>query len=213
MTRFLTTAALATLLALGSAVPSDALVINNAGQTTSIFHFEGMINYHNDVIYTYFSLADDATDVRIWTDSFDDGANFDPITAIWRADDGYLLGENDDNPFVNPGTQTYWDSGMEFASLAAGDYVFTIASYWNFANGDYMSDGFQFDSDNPVDIDQWWNEGTGYWSLWLDGVDSAENPDDDPGDDEPGDAVPELTSLLLFGLALPLVNRLRKRSR
>ena len=70
MTRILTIALVASLLVIGS----------NSTASASVFHFEGMIDYHNDVVFTYFTLDDDATDVRIWTDSFDDGANFDPIT-------------------------------------------------------------------------------------------------------------------------------------
>ncbi len=213
MTRYLMVAGLTAVLVLGGSVQSGAMVLGAAGQSSvSLFHFDGWIDYHNDVVYSYFSLADDANDVRIWTDSFESGANFDPITALWRASDGYLLGQNDDNPYINPGTQTYWDSGMEFSTLAAGDYIFTIASYDNFASGNYLSDGFYYDGAQPIPIEQWWVYGEGYWSLWLEGVDTAEVPGDDEPED-PGQPVPEPTTLLLFGLGLPLVSRFRRRTR
>ena len=43
------------------------------------FTFDGNITYHNDIVQIGFSLDNDATDVRVWTDSFMNATNFDPI--------------------------------------------------------------------------------------------------------------------------------------
>lgn len=172
-----------------------AVGIGNASAAT--YHFTGNIDYNTDVIYVYFTLTSDATDVKIWTDSFNSGANFDPITALWTAS-GTLIAENDDNATISPSTQTYWDSGIVLSYLAAGDYIFTIATYANWAAGTTLSDGFVYDGTESVAITSWRNEGTGYWSLWLEGVDSAST-------------VPEPASMLLLGLSLIGLAGFRKR--
>ena len=99
----------------------------------ALFHFTGNLTYHNDVARIDFNVAQDATNVRVWTDSFMSGQNFDPITALWKAD-GTKIEENDDDSSINPQTQTSWDSGFSLQTLAAGNYIFTLAAYNNFAN-------------------------------------------------------------------------------
>lgn len=141
------------------------------------FHFEGNIANHNDVITVNFTLANDATNVRLWTDSFLDGLNFDPITALWNKSTGELIDENDDDDTVGAG-QTIFDSGFILDELAAGDYFFTIATYNNFAVGSNIAEGFEFDGQAPIAIALWDqpHNGTGkgtYWSAQLEGVDSA----------------------------------------
>ncbi|WP_323813640.1 DVUA0089 family protein [Cellvibrio sp. NN19] len=164
----------------------------NAG----LFHFTGEIENHNDVIYTYFTVENDATNVRVWTDSFQNGINFDPITALWKAD-GTRIDQNDDNASINPLTQTIYDSGFLVPFLAAGDYIFTVATYNNWSISTQLADGFTFDNQAPIALSQWnqpansTNMGP-HWSLWLDGVDRASNPT----------AVPEPTLLVLLGLGL-----------
>jgi len=173
----------------------------------ALFHFTGNITYNTDVVQINFNLNQDATNVRVWTDSFQSGVNFDPITALWNRTTGALIRQDDDNPSVNPATQTYYDSGFTLASLAAGQYAFTIAAYNNWA-GASLSDPFSFTANSvtPVRIEDWCqpassncsNQKGTFWSVWLDGVDNAVNPDNNVP--EPGTLALAALGLLGFGL-------------
>ncbi len=190
-----------------SSLLAGLLLTVTGSANAALFHFTGEIENHNDVIYTYFTVGSDATNVRVWTDSYMNGVNFDPITAVWKAD-GTLVGENDDNASINPSTETRFDSGLVFSSLAAGNYIFTVATYNNWAKGNTLAQGFTFDNQAPIALENWdqpaSHSNMGHnWSLWLDGVDAATNPT----------AVAEPGSLALFGLSLlglVGVRRLRK---
>ncbi|WP_018981489.1 DVUA0089 family protein [Salinimonas chungwhensis] len=147
----------------------------------SLINFTGNIAFHNDVVQINFSVAEDTENVRVWTDSHLGGENFDPITALWDGA-GNLLDENDDDAAINPDTQTIFDSGFILPFLAAGDYIFTVATYSNFAIGDTLADGFAYDSEESIALSEWCqpandcNEGT-FWSVWLDGVTDADAPE------------------------------------
>lgn len=169
----------------------------------AVFDFSGNIANHNDVVQISFSLASTATGVNVWTDSFMNATNFDPITAVWvQSGSNYnLVGQNDDNSSIAPG-QTYYDSGLTFASLAAGNYLFTIATFNNFANGSTLAQGFQFDNQAPVALSSWCQPashcGMGtYYAVHLSGVDSAVNIT--PNSPVPE---PETYAMLLAGLGL-----------
>ncbi len=130
------------------------------------FTFSGNLTDTNQVITTAFTLTTAATNVRVWTDSFNSGGNFDPIVAVFDANTGALLAQNDDNPSVASG-QTFFDSGIVFSSLAAGNYFFSMARFPNFANGNNFADGFRFSgTGTPLTSGN-------FYRVNLSGVDSA----------------------------------------
>lgn len=168
------------------------------------FTFSGNIQFQKDVVRVLFTLSQDATDVRVWTDSFLEGTNFDPITAVWSASTGELIGENDDDSGIAAG-QTYYDSGLVFATLAAGSYVLTVAAYPNFARGSLLGNGFGLDDEAPISIADWCqpasdncsnHKGT-FWRANLSGVDAA--------------AVPEPSGIAMLAAGLALVGACARR--
>jgi hypothetical protein len=182
------------LLAAVAAAPSHA----------ADFSFSGTIHYQKDVIEIPFTLNQDATDVKVWTDSYLDGVNFDPITAVWK--DGLRVGQNDDNPNIAPG-QTRYDSGLTFHSLTAGNYLFTIAAYNNWSNGLLLSQGFRFDNDAAIPLADWdqpaSHRGMGpNWSVHLSGVDGATPP-----------PVPEPESYAMLAAGLGLLAWVARRKK
>ncbi len=183
-----------------SAIGASLLGLASLSANADTFHFTGNIANHNDVVTTAFTLDQDATNVRLWTDSVQNGTNFDPITALWNATTGALLAQNDDNAGIAPG-QTEYDSGFELATLQAGNYLFTVTPYRNLApdTANYYTDpGFPYANETPIPLSEWCqpastcNMGT-YWSLWLDGVTSASDPNN---------VVPEPATFALLGLGL-----------
>ena len=162
----------------------------------STLHFSGEIATQKDVIVIPFTLDTDTSNVRVWTDSYLNGVNFDPVTAVWQAD-GALIRQNDDDSSIAPG-QGFYDSGLVFDHLAAGKYFFTIATFNNFAVGGHLSDGFLFDSQAAIPLARWCQPSSqcgmgAHFSVHLEGVSSAVTP-----------SVPEPASytLLMSGLGL-----------
>ena len=189
---------------------SSACLLLSSQAHSAVFNFTGEIEFHNDVISTYFTLENDALNVRVWTDSFQGGENFDPITALWNAGSGNQIAQNDDNESIDPATQTYYDSGFSIPSLVAGDYVFTIATFNNFSNSSLLSDGFSFDSEQSIALSDWCQPSSSCgmgpkWSVWLDGVDSASVVTPIPE--------PSTYALMLGGLGLVGFMAMRRREK
>ena len=182
-----------------------AALTSAMGAQAAQFDFQGDIATHKDVIQINFSLLTSATNVKVWTDSFQSGVNFDPITAVWsQTNTGWnLIGQNDDEASIAPG-QTYFDSGLIFGNLSAGNYLFTIATYNNFANGTTLAQGFRFDNQAAIPLALWnqpangVNKGTHY-SVHLSGVDGAVS------------AVPEPESFAMLLAGLGIVGALARR--
>lgn len=113
--------------------------------------YDGQIAWHNDVLQHAF-VVHETSDLVAWTDSYLDGANIDPILAVWH--DGVLFAQVDDNPYIAAG-QTMFDAGLQLYGLAPGNYLFTLAAYDNFANDAGLASGFRFDGQVPIPLAQW----------------------------------------------------------
>ncbi len=176
------------------------------------FTFDGNITYHNDIVKIGFTLNEKNSDAKVWTDSYQNGVNFDPVTALWKktGSDFELIRFNDNNDTIAPG-QTEYDSGFSLAALDAGEYLFTIGAYNNVNKGNHLSDGFVYDDDFPVVLTDWKqpanhkNMGS-YYRINFAGVPSA-------GRLDPIGPVPEPATMALFGLGLIGLSTLGSRKR
>ncbi len=183
-----------------------ALCLATAAQAGD-FTVTGTMTFHNDVVMVDFSLASAATGVKIWTDSWQSGLNFDPTGALWvrSGADFNRLAEVDDDDTVAPG-QGFYDTGFSLPSLAAGQYRVTLAAAVNASNGALLSQGFAYDSQTPIPL-ALWNQPTydpnandqkgGIWRLRFSQVDSVS-------------VVPEPASWLLLALGVAGLTLRRK---
>ena len=174
-----------------------ALLMSVTAAQAGDFTVTGTMTFHNDVVLVDFSLASAATNVKIWTDSWQSGLNFDPTAALWLRSgaDFSRLAEVDDDDTVAPG-QGFYDTGFSLPSLAAGQYRVTLVAAVNASNGSLLSQGFAYDSETPIPL-ALWNQPTydpnandqkgGFWQLRFSQVDSVS-------------VVPEPASWLLLGL-------------
>ena len=144
-----------------AAFPSVAL-----SAWAATFHFTGHLDAHNEVLRLPFVLGEDADDFRLWTDSYRDGGNFDPLAALWTAD-GRLIYWNDDDASIHPGTQTYADAGFALGGLSAGNYLLTLSLSENLPHGDLLTEGFRYDGETPIRLSDLPFSTGGNWSVWF----------------------------------------------
>ena len=163
------------------------LGLSSIAQANSYTFIGNLANY-NDVVKINFSLAQAASNIRVWTDSFMNGDNFDPIVGLWNEATGAKIAENDDNATIGPG-QTYFDSGFKLTSLALGDYFLTVASFPNFSKGENFSDGFSSNSNDSSESAPTTDSKTAY-SVNIE------------TDENPPSSVPLPSALWLFGTAV-----------
>lgn len=173
------------------------------------FTLSGNITNHNDVVRITFDVAAGGSDVTLFTDSWQGGLNFDPAVVLWSktGNDWTRVTENDDaDPAI--GNSGYFDAGLALPQPAAGRYMLTLVASSNDANGELLSQGFTYDAETPIAIDQW-NQPTydpnandqkgSFWRVQFSGVQNVS-------------AVPEPSTWLLMALgAAALVPAARRR--
>ena len=176
-----------------------ALLMGAASVHAANFTLAGQITHHKDVVQVDISLIAPGTDVRVWSDSWLSGLNFDPIAAVWARSgtDFTLISQVDDNDTVAAG-QGFYDTGFSLGNLAAGQYRVTLAASFNGANGTNLSQGFAYDGQAPILLTQWMqpsydpnanDQKGGFWRLNFSNVDGVS-------------VVPEPSSFALMGLGL-----------
>lgn len=188
-----------------------AMLIAIAGSTQAAdFSLSGHAVYNTDIAKLAFTLATDTAGVKVWTDSWQSGSNFDPTLALWsKAGNDYtLVSEVDDDDTVAPG-QGFFDAGMVFGALSSGQYLVTLVASPNYANGSSLSAGFAFDGSAPIAIADWNQPGYdinandqkgSFWRVNLSGVSQA-------------GVVPEPATWALFAVSLAACGLWVRRSR
>lgn len=174
------------------------------------FSFSGQLALNTDLARVDFTI-DSTTSVNLWTDSYRDELNFDPLVAVFNAS-GELVAFNDDAELLRA-TQSGFDAGLESITLAAGQYTAYVgASFVTDAPalGASFAQVFDFSGVTPTPIAEWdqpsyslnvpFSQKGNAWSLHVDGVSMAA-------------AVPEPTSYALMLAGLLAVGWLALRNR
>ncbi|GAA4497316.1 DVUA0089 family protein [Pseudaeromonas paramecii] len=165
----------------------------------SVLDFSGTLSSDKDVAQISFTALEDLSNVLLWTDSYSSGTNLDPVLTLWSqlGDDWQQVAYNDDNSSIASG-QTSWDSGLSLSSLSAGNYLLTLSAFPNFANGNLLSQGYNYDSQTST---SWTLNGTPYWQAHIsaEGAITAAVPE------------PETYALGLLGLGALLLQRRRQK--
>ena len=162
-------------LAISSLSTAHALSISTSGN----------LAFNNSVAPIDFSIGSYETVFRAWTDSYDDGTNFDPFLTLWKKNgsDYDFVFYNDDDSSIGPG-QTAFDAGISISTVETGDYRLTVTAVPWIPKGLLYSEGFAFDPaygplDEGIAIADWNqpsydintnNQKGNYWSLNVSAV-------------------------------------------
>jgi hypothetical protein len=157
-----------------------ASLLAAAGAQAADLSLDGTFTFQKDRVQIDFSLAA-TTEVRLWTDSWQSGRNFDPLLSLY-AQNGSLVASFDDNDgSVAPGAG-YFDAGQTFTPLAAGHYHLVLSASSNDPKGATLASGFTYDGAPPIALVDWNQPGYdinandqkgGLWRVHLSGVDQA----------------------------------------
>jgi hypothetical protein len=129
------------------------LVLSSLALGAQADSFDGHIAFHNDVSYYSIQITQPNSTMLLWTDSYINGANFDPILNVYYKKN--RIAENDDFPGIDPANQTRYDSGLRLTNLAIGNYVVAVTAYGNFSAGATLGIGFVYDGQAPIGLDAW----------------------------------------------------------
>lgn len=190
-----------------------ALALGAASSQAADFNFTGNLFNNTDRVEVLFDLAN-TSNVRLWTDSWSAGLNFDPISTLWvqAGKDFAFVQEVDDDSSIAIGQGSY-DTGHAIDGLAAGRYLLSVGPSFlvPFASGTLYSQGFTQDGTTPTPIAQWNQpsydpnfddqKGT-FYSIHLSGVDTASVT-----------AVPEPEAFAMLLAGLCLVGAVTRRRR
>ncbi len=187
------TAVMAALIIMGLA--------NLAGAAVT-FNFGGTIQYDTDVVHKSFSLANNVANVQIFTDSYNNGANFNAGLDLWKGigDSAVLLAEN----LGVDASGNLAEAVITLPDLAAGDYMITVLASFNGAmaaidsSNPTLGAGFVLDGTEPTAIENAFFGGPGFYHVNFAASEAA--------------PVPIPPALFLFGSGIFGIGALRRRS-
>lgn len=152
------------------------------GAQAADFTRSGSLVYNTDVVQIDFTVSTSGA-VRLWTDSWQAGLNFDPVLGLFSATGALLqVGDDTSDPAALLPGQGGYDSQLLLPALAAGQYRLTLSASSNDPLGPTLADGFLLAGTVPVLISEW-NQPSydinkndqkgGAWQVHLDGVDAV----------------------------------------
>lgn len=160
------------------AIALAALLAASATQAAD-FSFSGQAANHNDKVIVDFSVAAGST-VRLWTDSWQSGLNFDP--QLFLASGGTIVRADDDGGSLVDAGAGYYDAGLQFTAIGAGSYRLVLNAASNNSLSATLLEGFIYDAEAPIALAAW-NQPSydinandqkgGFWRLHLSGVEQA----------------------------------------
>jgi hypothetical protein len=171
MTAFITSSArlLGALALAGCALTAQA--------DTSDFGRSGLLVSQIDLATLEFDLST-SSDLRVWTDSWLSGVNFDPLLSLFDQGGQLLaLGDDIDAPFpqIDP-SQGPLDAGLSLTDLAAGHYRLVVGASPNYPLSDALAGGFTLDNEMPVAFGGAGQPG-GQWSVRFSLTEAAPVPE------------------------------------